>query len=202
MKQIIIALVIALAIANVTAQESINSTQVLYTANASHADESQSNLPTHTYAAEEIVTTGEVKVASATKVVFQTLPAGSIHLKGQFQVEQGAFFHAYKSETVPRADLEAHNIINSTSLKGTLTGYPNPFMDKLFVEFELSEISIANIHLFDVRGKLVKTVFTNRVLDAGLQKLEINAVDLSIGTYFCQIQLNTVMHTATFAKIK
>jgi len=65
--------------------------------------------------------------------------------------------------------------------------YPNPFNATTNIEFMLSKPGHTTLQVFDVQGKLVKTL-VNQHLNAGLHKVPFSASDLSTGVYYYSIQ--------------
>jgi hypothetical protein len=64
--------------------------------------------------------------------------------------------------------------------------YPNPCSDLVFVEFDLNELSLVRISLFDVNGCLIKKLFDGDV-KAGQNRLSFSTEWLKKGMYFVQI---------------
>ena len=54
----------------------------------------------------------------------------------------------------------------------SLHTYPNPFSDKLNIEFTLSEDSRVKLEIFDLAGQRLAVVFEGKVKAAELQKTE------------------------------
>ena len=72
-------------------------------------------------------------------------------------------------------------------LENSLVVYPNPFSSQLNLEFQLEYPSTASVRLFDITGKLVKTVNFEE-LGAGYQRLEMNTEDLQNGLYLMDLE--------------
>lgn len=64
--------------------------------------------------------------------------------------------------------------------------YPNPFNATTNIEFHLSKPGFTTLEIFDIQGKLVKTL-VNSHLNPGLHKVSFTANDLSTGVYYYTI---------------
>lgn len=73
--------------------------------------------------------------------------------------------------------------------------YPNPFEQLNTLHYSLAQVAQVNIGLFDVNGKLVKTLVNQR-LSAGIFSLQLDATDLPKGVYVYKIQVNNQLYTA------
>ncbi|MBK8444484.1 MAG: T9SS type A sorting domain-containing protein [Sphingobacteriales bacterium] len=68
---------------------------------------------------------------------------------------------------------------------GTLNVSPNPAADMAWVQFSLPQATKATVELFDVQGRLVKTLFTGET--TGTQ-VSINTSELTSGLYLVKMQ--------------
>lgn len=62
------------------------------------------------------------------------------------------------------------------------TFYPNPFSERLTVEFELPEATFLRLELFDMQGRLTRSLLEDRIR-AGKNRLSFNDAFLQSGTY-------------------
>jgi hypothetical protein len=60
--------------------------------------------------------------------------------------------------------------------------YPNPFNPTTTISFELPEPSQVNLHVFDITGRLVQTVYSG-FMSTGNHAVQFNARDLPSGNY-------------------
>jgi hypothetical protein len=67
--------------------------------------------------------------------------------------------------------------------------YPNPIYQEFKTEFELSTNSKISIDIFDIQGKLLKTLFNGNAI-AGKNQFTFNKSNLGIGTYLIIISSN------------
>lgn len=84
--------------------------------------------------------------------------------------------------------------------KTKLKTYPNPTTDNTTLTFNLSETSNVNVMVYNISGKLVKTI-TNKNVQAGAQTLTIDAQDLPNGTYIVKFIAGRQNETAKFIKL-
>jgi len=80
-------------------------------------------------------------------------------------------------------------ISNSTNLY--FNNYPNPFSDKTIIRFILPEESFVNLHIFDLNGKLIKTLAEQR-LSAGYHDFSFTSDNLENGIYFCKLTTDKI----------
>ncbi len=84
--------------------------------------------------------------------------------------------------------------------KTKLKTYPNPTTDNTTLTFNLSETSNVNVMVYNISGRLVKTI-TNKNVQAGAQTLTIDAQDLPNGTYIVKFIAGKQNETAKFIKM-
>ncbi|MGD1317847.1 T9SS type A sorting domain-containing protein [Chryseobacterium sp. 2R14A] len=78
--------------------------------------------------------------------------------------------------------------VNNSSFKGALTISPNPSSDFAKLDFELLQESSLSVQIFDIQGKLVKSVETNRVFNKGKNNIRFSISELLNGNYFVTIR--------------
>ncbi len=72
--------------------------------------------------------------------------------------------------------------------------YPNPFNPSTTISYELSALSHVSLKVYDVLGRLVRTL-VNKVERPGDYKVEFNAADLPSGLYFYRLQAGSFSKT-------
>lgn len=77
--------------------------------------------------------------------------------------------------------------------------YPNPAKDIVNVEFGLNKAGLVNVSVYDMQGKLVHEV-TNKQMEAGAYRLNVNTRLYGAGAYNCVISLNGVRKAIRFVK--
>lgn len=93
--------------------------------------------------------------------------------------------------------------LNTTNTKTTarqhkfavLGVYPNPFEDINTLHYSLAEAAQVQISLYDVKGKLVRTLLNQR-MQPGIFSLQLQANGLPKGAYVYQIQVDDQRYTA------
>lgn len=92
------------------------------------------------------------------------------------------------------------DIKESESFGSGIKVTPNPFISATRITFELKKASPVSAYVLDARGKLVKTVFDNAILNAGTRTLDVRTDDLSSGIYF--IKIETEMNSYSVKVVK
>lgn len=77
---------------------------------------------------------------------------------------------------------------------------PNPVSEKALVAFTLAKSADVTLKIFDLRGKLVKTV--TRKSQAGVVQIEIGSEELNAGTYIVSIEAGAQTGTTKFVVVK
>jgi hypothetical protein len=91
--------------------------------------------------------------------------------------------------------------IANKSFQSDIILYPNPARDNVNVVFNLEEPSTANIYIFDINGRIIKTVNLNR-MGAGPVNYILDCNTLPNGTYFLQIVAGKTRAISKFIVIK
>lgn len=79
--------------------------------------------------------------------------------------------------------------------------YPNPFNPVFIVPFNLYRAKTVSIKMYDVAGKLVRTV-ADGYMEAGDYKLVVNGSELSSGVYFLKTSIETQHNTQKMLLVK
>jgi len=93
-----------------------------------------------------------------------------------------------------------------TGSAGTITGelmdaYPNPFSDRLFIHFNLSEPSAVTVDLLDITGKFVSRIFQNNV-GTGSRSEIADMTFLKPGQYLLLYRSNHENYTQQVVKLQ
>jgi plastocyanin len=94
--------------------------------------------------------------------------------------------------------------INDNANTGTgefLNVYPNPFADRLFVSFNLSEPSAVAVDLIDITGQYVTRIFQNNV-EAGIRSEVVDLTFLKPGQYLLRYKSNHENYTQQVVKVQ
>jgi hypothetical protein len=89
---------------------------------------------------------------------------------------------------------------NGSSFKTKLKTYPNPTTDNTTLSFNLKESSNVTIQVYNITGRLVKTI-TEKNVSAGSQLLTIESNDLPNGTYIVKLNAGKQNDTVKFIKM-
>ncbi len=84
---------------------------------------------------------------------------------------------------------------------GIISNYPNPSNPVTTVKYVVPEMSYVSIEVFDVTGKLVKTL-VDEPKSEGSYTVQFNGAGLASGTYFCKfVTVNTIGISAKTLRI-
>ncbi len=86
-------------------------------------------------------------------------------------------------------ELSVVTSIDNGSDREQLSIYPNPFSDKLTINFSVQKNAEIKLFLYDITGKTVKTIFDGN-LDTGNYSFQVFRDNLKAGVYFVGIQIN------------
>jgi len=97
--------------------------------------------------------------------------------------------NGYSSIVLARylADLNLGSIDFSSSMHTALI-YPNPVVDRVVLEFELTMQETISIQVIDIQGKVIKTLLRNKHMDAGKYRQMLDLSDINIpGCFILQL---------------
>jgi hypothetical protein len=85
--------------------------------------------------------------------------------------------------------------------------YPNPFNSKVIISIKMAKGGEAEIGIYDINGRLVKTIFKGGKLEKGMHKFSWNATDntgerVSSGAYFVKAVTSGATNTARIVYLK
>jgi hypothetical protein len=81
----------------------------------------------------------------------------------------------------------ATNVAEKGDVGTFVKAYPNPFVSFVTLESNLKEAKVLDIAIFDVAGKVVKTVSIADMV-GGINKIPIDLSELHSGFYVCKIK--------------
>jgi hypothetical protein len=70
---------------------------------------------------------------------------------------------------------------------GLLQNYPNPFNPTTVIPFTLRDASRVSLHVYDMMGRLVRTLLTDQSFPAGTHNVSFDGSDLPSGVYICRL---------------
>lgn len=68
-----------------------------------------------------------------------------------------------------------------------VTNFPNPFQSKTTIEYNLDSQQEITIEIYDLNGRLVESLATQLLQNAGKHQVKWDAENITKGTYFCKI---------------
>lgn len=139
-----------------------------------------------------------------------------------FQVRPGQWSGNCQRSTVPLTEITVTPVVTNPvpvirSFCGSLTGingnpeiadefslkqnYPNPFNPVTKIEFSLPEGGIVTVKVYDISGKLVKTLLNNYML-SGSHSIDFNGEGLASGIYLYEFKTEGFSDTKKMMLIK
>jgi len=107
-------------------------------------------------------------------------------------IAKGAYLGNCQAESAPVSSGKQVNSLEVTNLsKNNLLAYPNPFVGNLRLSFTPNNSGQYDLSLYDINGKLVKSLF-NKTAEKGIvQLVEWNGSNMPAGTYIVCLQTPT-----------
>lgn len=108
--------------------------------------------------------------------------------------------------TIPNCRLGAEESTEGVSCNNNLSVFPNPLSDAATVSFSLDQSQNVALKIFDVTGRLMRTLATE-TMDAGTHQLQWNARDekgnvLNSGIYFLKMETQAQSETVQLSVVK
>lgn len=69
-----------------------------------------------------------------------------------------------------------------------LTTYPNPFIERTTITYQLTNTTLTSVFVRDSDGKLVSQLINNEIQQAGRHEIEWRAEKLPAGSYICTLE--------------
>ncbi|WP_333853184.1 T9SS type A sorting domain-containing protein [Epilithonimonas sp.] len=95
-------------------------------------------------------------------------------------------------------NIDIETLVVNDIKNNKLLVYPNPFADQVTISFDLKSNSEVNVKIYDVNGRIVKTIKSNE--KKGLNNLTIDTKDLRTGLYFYNLKTNSGESTGKLIK--
>lgn len=80
--------------------------------------------------------------------------------------------------------------------------YPNPFSNKVNVEFKAPQTAPVNISIYNAAGMLKKVLYNNTAQAGQWYKLPMDATAFPAGAYYCIIRINEKVYTIKLITVK
>lgn len=89
-----------------------------------------------------------------------------------------------------------HRVANNNFVSNnfSLNSFSNPFSNSTTISFTLSQSENVILKVFDMNGRLIKTL-TDNVFEEGEHQIEFNAEKINAGIYFLQFQSGEIFQT-------
>ena len=100
---------------------------------------------------------------------------------------------ANASETLKNEDLNAGMVVEN---------FPDPFTDKTNIRFVMANDTHAQVDVFDLNGKFIKSIFNGDVKANQEYRFELDGTDLSNGMYIYKVVTPSNVHTGKMLLIK
>ena len=65
--------------------------------------------------------------------------------------------------------------------------FPNPIHNEAMLQYTLEKEERISINVYDINGRIAKTILSNQTQSSGIQKQQMNLEDLKAGTYIIRI---------------
>jgi len=78
--------------------------------------------------------------------------------------------------------------------------FPNPVADELNLKYELETASSVKISIYDLSGKLIRTLAATAPQGAGTHEIKTDLSDLPAGRYFVSLQAGNQLQSITILK--
>jgi hypothetical protein len=118
-------------------------------------------------------------------------------------------------EVLPQTASEIHSFCNSEAYdnsfpkKGEIlptlpdlnvTVYPNPFKDKVQIDYSLEESETISIVLYDILGRVLQVIINNEEIDGGEHTTYFDGSNLNSGVYLVEVKSKSLRRTMKLVK--
>ena len=133
--------------------------------------------------------------------VTEVTPSGEIAL--EMSLPQGVFtYRAFKDDWGGSSiGIEPPPLYFVPVVYDLRQNYPNPFNPVTKIEVDIPSSTFANLSVYDILGRLVKTV-VNGELDARRHVYELNSTDFAAGVYFYTLRAGGYVQTKKLVVLK
>ena len=105
----------------------------------------------------------------------------SVLLTTGFEAKAGSIFAA-------RTDYVGINMGEGRSEHMLVTTYPNPFVERTTIVYQLANTAVTRLFISDAEGKMVGNLVDNQLQEAGRHEVEWRAGQLPAGAYICTLE--------------
>lgn len=111
----------------------------------------------------------------------------SLVFKGIKPLRSVSYLHANPFETQTIITPLTLNISETPSSFMLYQNYPNPFNPTTTIEFELQDDAIVTLKVYNMLGQEVATLIDHESIEAGIQDMEFDGVNLASGVYLYRL---------------
>jgi hypothetical protein len=83
-----------------------------------------------------------------------------------------------------------------------LRNYPNPFGGETTLCFHLEREAVVGLNLYNVEGRLVRSLLRGQPLAEGVHRIEYDGSELPSGVYFCRLSAGDVTLTRRMLRLR
>ena len=105
----------------------------------------------------------------------------SVLLTPGFEAKAGSVFAAH-------TDYVGVNMGEGSSDHLLLTTYPNPFVERTTITYQLASTAVTSVFVSNSDGKIVGRLVNNEIQQAGRHEVEWRAGQLPAGSYICTLE--------------
>jgi len=85
-------------------------------------------------------------------------------------------------------EINQQELPNPVAVQIPFKVYPNPFYNNTTIEYQLNGVEKVNLLIYDLSGKLIKTMVNNELQSAGIYQYNFNKESLKEGMYLLYLE--------------
>ncbi|MCD4746674.1 MAG: T9SS type A sorting domain-containing protein [Bacteroidales bacterium] len=117
---------------------------------------------------------------------------------GSIEIDKGGIF-GYRDSTAFQVDAGV-GIIDK-QINNTINIYPNPFENKTYISFNLSDEKFVQLNIYSITGEIVYTSI-NKILQKGEHKIELTRDNFKQGIYFIHLRIGDNIYSDKLILLK
>lgn len=115
---------------------------------------------------------------------YRSLKSNNGEFLGKLEAGTEPNVYYIRDTSNPTVSVEESEIVADNSLKI----YPNPAVSLFTIETVINKAGSLNVSIYNIQGKEVRKVVSNKFIFIGKHSFKVNASDLKPGTYICRVQ--------------
>jgi hypothetical protein len=136
--------------------------------------------------------TGELNVVSAQPLVFT----------GAVLIDSVTFLIPGIAPLTEPLKFEPGSLDETPTTFGLSQNYPNPFNPTTNFEFQISNLGLVTLKVYDMLGREVATVLDNQTMEEGDYEFSFDGSSLASGVYFYRLTATSLEDGTTFSETK